>query len=79
MKKINWLLVKLVFIFVGLVFIYGYDLQNVFAQRGNCNTSQACTGWVWCTCGDSDCGGCYIPGGQGGCGTCQNRQELELE
>ena len=70
MKKTRWLLAKLAFVLASLVFIYAYDLPNVSAQRGNCNTSQACTGWWWCTCGDTDCNGCFIPNGQGGCGTC---------
>ena len=74
MKKINRLLVKFVFVLVSLVLIYGYGFNNASAQKSGCNTSQACTGWIWCTCGDSDCGGCYIPNGQGGCGTCQSRQ-----
>lgn len=75
MKRINWLLVKFAFVLVSLVFIYGYGLHNVFAQRGNCNTSQACSGTIYCNCGDSDCGGCYIPNGASGCGSCSKGSE----
>ena len=79
MKKIHWLLVKFAFIFVSLIFIYGYDLHNISAQGDKCNTSQACTGTIYCNCGDSHCGGCYIPNGSGGCGTCAKGSELELQ
>lgn len=68
----SWLLVKLAFVFVSLVFFYGYNLYGVSAQKSGCNTAQACGGWFTCGCGDSDCGGCYKPSGQGGCGTCAN-------
>lgn len=75
MKKSHWLAAKVAFVSLGLVLIYGLDLHNVSAQdRTDCNTTQACTGWFWCDCGDSDCGGCYTPNGQGGCGTCANAQ-----
>lgn len=71
MKGTKRLLAKLALIFGCLVLIYGADLFNVSAQKSGCNTSQACTrNWTSCHCGDSDCGGCYIPNGQGGCGTC---------
>jgi hypothetical protein len=79
MKRINWLLVKFAFIFVSLVLIYGYDLHNTSAQGDKCATTQACSGTLSCSCGDSHCGGCYIPNGQGGCGTCAKGSELELE
>ena len=70
MTKTQWLVAKFAFIFVSLVFISGFYLQDVSGQ-GKCNTTQACTStWTACHCGDSDCGGCYIPNGQGGCGTC---------
>lgn len=71
MKRLDWLLVKFAVVFVSLAFFYGYGFENSSAQGGGkCNTSQACGGTFSCHCGDSDCGGCYIPNGQGGCGTC---------
>jgi len=73
MKRIHWLFVKFAFVLVSLAFFYSYGLHSVSGQRTNCNTSQACTGWWNCTCGDSDCGGCYISSWQGGCGTCAAR------
>lgn len=70
MKKRVSILAKCAFILIGLVSFYG--MHGVNAQvRPECN-SQACGGGgiFSCYCGDSDCGGCYIPNGQGGCGTC---------
>lgn len=74
MKKKNVIMVKFACVVLGLMFIYEYDLYKVSAQ-GACNTQQACTWnypWGACYCGDSDCGGCYVPSGHSGCGTCHN-------
>lgn len=80
MKRTNWLVLKLMFILAGLVLIYNLDLSHVSAQGDKCNTTQACTStWSSCHCGDSDCGGCYIPNGQGGCGTCAKGSESESD
>lgn len=74
MKKINLLVVKLVFVMASLILIYGYGLYDVSARLVKCNETQACDGtWTGgCNCGDTDCRGCFIPNGQSGCGTCSN-------
>lgn len=46
MKKTHWLLVKFAFILLSLFVIYSNGLNDVFAQKSGCNTSQACTGWI---------------------------------
>lgn len=81
MKKVSWLFVKFGFVIASLIFLYGFDLHNVSAQQKGCNKTQACSGGgvFSCHCGDSDCGGCYVPNGQGGCGTCAGGGEIILE
>ena len=78
MKRIPWLLVKFAFILVSLVFIYGYNLHKVSAE--GCDTGLNCFSQnSLCQCIDGNCGGCFIPRGQAGCGKCSGGGELELQ
>lgn len=72
MKRIR-IIVKTLLCVAAFTFSVGLDSYLVRAQKSGCNATQACSGLIWCTCGDSDCDGCFIPSGQGGCGTCRTQ------
>lgn len=82
MKRMFW--VKLTFILVGLIFVYGYDQQNVTADEA-CDTSTTCGrsssgNECYCTLSSNgSCNGCFIPSGQTGCGSCHKAGDLELD
>lgn len=74
MKSFKFYLIKFVgsfLVFSSLILLNVIDLRS--QRSGNCNESQACSGWFTCSCGDSDCLGCFIANGQGGCGICRSR------
>ncbi len=79
-------LVKLMFVLVGLIFVYGYDQRNIAAEEAGCNTSTTCgktasTGMCYCTeAGPGKCKGCFIPDNETGCGTCSTGGgDLEIQ
>lgn len=75
MKMRNRVFAKFALVVFGFLILNGLVPYIVKAQKQGCQGTQACT-TTWtnsCHCGDSDCDGCYIPNGQGGCGTCRQR------
>lgn len=72
--------VKVAFVLIGMVILYGYNDRNVVADEGcvtdlNCMRSQSTNA---CYCTDTGCDGCFIPTNDHTCGKCTKKPgELE--
>lgn len=73
-------IVKLIFVLVGLIAVYGFEAKNITADEA-CDTDRACTGDTSCSCpiAAPTCSGCFIQQGSTTCGKCMKKQQDEID